>query len=793
VGRRKLLQSGAVVLSLCSVAEAAEAAPRHRFELPAGRLGDALVALGRQSGTSIGISQPELAGRYVSRVSGYLTVEQALRQLLRGKQAGYAFIDPSTVRVFQKAERLGRASAPPQRTPQRPAAIPRPQRPPKIRMQPAPPEDPLDIVVTASKRVIGVGSYPGAVRLVDSEALLPDGALAGTSALLARLPALTSTHFGPGRNKLFIRGIADSSFSGPTQATVGQYLGETRLNYNAPDPDLRLYDMDRVEVLAGPHGTLYGAGSLGGIVRLIPNAPRLNKIEARASVGGSSTRHGDPGRELAGMLNVPLDSGRLGVRVAGYTAREGGYIDDLERSASDVNRTRIWGGRFAARAEVGDDWTLDLGLTGQQIRAADAQYSDGEAPPLTRRSSVQQPFKNDYRLADFVATKQWDSVRLVATAGVVRQKLLERFDATRPGAAPFVVDQSNEVALLTFESRVSRQMRNGSGWIGGVSFVKNDLNQRRRIGTPTSTNLRSAVDNSVTEGAVFGEGSFKLAEPITVTAGGRITHSRLSGAAVALPSEGSRNETMFLPAAGLAAKPRSDMLLFLRYQEAYRPGGLAIRSQSVQRFRNDRLRAAEAGLRYGAAGISRFDAALSFVYTRWNDVQADVVDPGGAPTTMNVGDGRIYTADLSVGWRPLPGLSLETAAVFNDSVVKIFEPSLGVQSPLPNVARVNARVGMEYQATFDAVDLHVWSAGRYVGQSRVGVGRLLGEKQGGWLDVSFGARARTGRHALALSFENLLDQTGNRFAIGSPYQISVERQITPLRPRTVRLGWEIFF
>jgi outer membrane receptor protein involved in Fe transport len=284
-----------------------------------------------------------------------------------------------------------------------------------------------------------------------------------------------------------------------------------------------------------------------------------------------------------------------------------------------------------------------------------------------------------------------------------------------------------------------------------------------------------------------------LANAITATAGGRITHSRLSGAALSLPSAGSRSETMFLPAAGLAVKPHPEFLLFLRYQEAYRPGGLAIRSQSVQQFRNDRVRAAEAGLRYGSAGTSPFDAALSFVYTRWSDVQADVVDPAGAPSTMNVGDGRIYTADVSLGWRPVPGLSLETAAVFNDSLITYAGPlSIGVlRSPLPNVARVNARVGAEYRASLASVDLHVWSAGRYVGESRLGIGPILDERQGGWLDVSFGARAKAGRHAFAFSLENLLDQTGNRFALGSAYRLDVQRQITPLRPRTFRLGWEI--
>src|SRR3546814_5101990 len=91
--------------------------------------------------------------------------------------------------------------------------------------------------------------------------------------ILSRTASVSSTHLGPGRNKLFIRGIADSSFTGPTQSTVGQYFGDIRLSYNAPDPDLRLYDIDNVEILEGPQGTLYGAGSLGGIIPVRSESP----------------------------------------------------------------------------------------------------------------------------------------------------------------------------------------------------------------------------------------------------------------------------------------------------------------------------------------------------------------------------------------------------------------------------------------------------------------------------------------------------------------------------------------
>jgi outer membrane receptor for ferric coprogen and ferric-rhodotorulic acid len=131
-----------------------------------------------------------------------------------------------------------------------------------------------DILVTASKQAVGLDHYPGSAKIIATDrGWLAENAASGTGAIARLLPILASTNLGDGRDKLFIRGIADSSFNGPTQSTVGEYLGDIRLNYNAPDPNLNLYDMDRVEVLVGPQGTLYGAGTLGASSASCPIRP----------------------------------------------------------------------------------------------------------------------------------------------------------------------------------------------------------------------------------------------------------------------------------------------------------------------------------------------------------------------------------------------------------------------------------------------------------------------------------------------------------------------------------------
>lgn len=826
MGRLRTFFAAAILLSLSS---AGIAAPRHQLNLPGGRLGDAIVALGRQAGISIGLSDPALASQAVPAVKGPLTVEQALRRLLKGKAARYIVIDPETIRIVrQPARRALPASVKRAKPPPRP--LPAPVLPPPFE------EEQEEIIVTAAKRQVPLSSYPGAVTIIDGDDAGLGYGIRGSEALVARLPSLSSTHLGPGRNKLFIRGMADSSFNGPTQAMVGQYLGETRLNYNSPDPDLRLHDLDRVEVLAGPQGTLYGAGSLAGVIRLVPNAPRLEVAEAQASIGASYTQHGQPGADISGILNIPLGPA-VGVRLVGYGASEGGYIDvvgaqlpappafevfgeeqkaDPDYVQRDINRTRVVGGRAMLRAELSPDWIIDLGLTGQHIQGEDAQYTSGDGPPLTRQSEIQQNFDNGYWLGSIVATKTWDDFRFVTSAGIVRHTLKERYAANlvelgilsgADGSGSLsVVDQTNRVSFFSAESRLFRQPLSGNGWVIGASFTANRFEQSRAEGIPEAPVPVIAVSHDINEGAIFGEVSLQLRPGFIVTGGGRLSYSSLSGSVPSV-SPGSdlasalkaadQTEIMILPSAGVSVTPTSNLLLFLRYQEGFRPGGFVIFApDEIEPYDDDAVTAVEAGLRYGQPGVGPFDAAISFAYTHWRDIQADSINRVGVPITTNIGDGRIYTIDAKLGWRPLPGLGLEAAAVFNDSLVTNPVPGIDYipEAPLPNIARLNGRLGVEYLTSISRrLSLLLFTSGRYVGKSSLGTGHVLGKEQGDWFDVSLGLRAKTHRHAFSLEITNLLDTVGNRFAVGSPYILDATDQRTPLRPRTVRLGWELRF
>ncbi|ODU22909.1 MAG: TonB-dependent receptor [Sphingomonas sp. SCN 67-18] len=773
------------------IAAPASAAPSVAIDLPAGTLGHALAVLGSQAGVSVSVTDAALWRRQVPAIKGRMTARAAMARLLRGTDAVAVPLDAASWRIVRRAQR------------QRPQPLsPRPAAPPQAESE----ED--AIIVTASKRDMRLDDYPGPVNLLGG-AELAFGGERGTDAILSRVATISSTHLGAGRNKLFIRGIADSSFTGPTQATVGQYLGDIRLSYNAPDPDLKLYDIASVEVLEGPQGTLYGAGSLGGIIRIVRNAPHFDGVEAAISTGLSITQHGDPGGDLGGMVNLPLVGERAALRLVGYAVSDGGYIDDPAHGRRDINRTRVVGGRATLRIDIGDGWMADLGGVIQDTDGSDSQYADRDGPPLTRSSAVRQGFDAQYRLGEFILSKDWGDLRLATSTGIVGQTLAERYDATRPHGPSRLFRQRNDTALISNETRLWRPMRDGFGWVVGTSLLHNRTRLSRALGPENLPTPVTGVTNRITEATLYGEASIALLPGLTALVGGRLTHARLSGggeniqrltpAIEQLRAQivAKRKESSVVPSVGLSAAVMPGLVLFTRYQQGFRPGGLAIENDFVRRFRNDRVATVDVGLRYGVPGRDAVDFSATLSQTRWHDIQADFIDAFGLPTTANIGDGRIHSIAATGGWRALAGLRLDFGVAFNDSRVTSPDPMFalaeGRAGRIPNVARFAGRVGMDYRTSLtDSVDLHVGGWARYVGRSRLGMGPVLGESQGDYLDTALTARIGRGDMGFTIGLTNLTDSVGNRFALGTPFAAN-RSQITPLRPRTLRIGFDAAF
>jgi outer membrane receptor protein involved in Fe transport len=301
----------------------------------------------------------------------------------------------------------------------------------------------------------------------------------------------------------------------------------------------------------------------------------------------------------------------------------------------------------------------------------------------------------------------------------------------------------------------------------------------------------------------YGEASYRLLPSVTLAAGLRVTNVEIGGEGenvalqVALAGRAvtaKRRETAYLPSASVLVDIAEDGRAYLRYQEGFRPGGLAVFGDFVRQFRSDYARTIELGGGWGLPGRGDFDIAASISYTRWRDIQADFIDDGGLPSTANIGNGTIWAASVSGSLRLAPGLRAEAGATLNDSDVD--EPvliALARLSRIPNIARFSGRAGLAWRRAFDngtEIEADGWIS--YVGKSRLGIGPELGELQGDYLDSGLILRFGRENAGLTLSVTNLAGSEGNRFALGTPFTTGRE-QITPLQPRTIRIGFDTRF
>lgn len=779
------IEIAVAALGICWCAGSADAAPRRHFQIPPAPLSDALIQYGEQAGVTLGLTDPSVIRAFSTGVHGTLSPRRALARLLADTGCGFVWLDAQTVRIV------------PLRVHNR-----------TMRHMPGPVADAEleapDIVVTATKQESNLADYPGGavVLALDREESSVRTAQ-GIGAVLARSPSISSTSLGPGRDKLFIRGIADSSFTGPTEATVGQYLGDVRLTYNAPDPDLNLYDVQRIELLEGPQNTLYGTGALGGIIRIVPNQPDPDKTAASFQAGLLAVSHGDFGGDAAAMANVPISEG-VAARMVGYLTRDPGYIDDPQRAVSNINRGHSYGGRFALRLAPAESWTVDLGATIQNIATRDGQYAVTGLPPLTRNSALAQPFDNDYALLSVTIRKSWNDIELVSATGYVHHDVGLKFDATPASGSPVrLFDEDDHLFLLSHETRLSGHTDKGIDWLAGVAGTAARDRIRRSLGPVGALLPITGVRNDNFELSLFGRGQVPITDELQLTGGGRLTYSEATGFPLDTPHEEDKRKRRawrISPSAALSWHPSVKVRAFLSYDEGYRAGGLAVAAsggtETTQSFRPDHMSAFQLGARFGDAAVDRLAWSLILSRTRWTHIQADLIDRTGLPYTANIGSGKVDGVEVSTVWSPVTGLKLSFAAFLNDDALP--HPAQGIalrpHIDLPNVADLGIAGAVSYRTRIGgertlALDASVRRAGR----SRLGPPPDLYIAQGRYWDATAGARLGLGRFGVSLDVTNLFDGRGNRFSYGNPFSVRMGNQVTPLRPRSVRLGFDGHF
>ncbi|WP_082441978.1 TonB-dependent receptor domain-containing protein [Sphingomonas sp. Leaf33] len=741
------------------------------------------MALSRDLGVEIVSTEPGLQRVSTRGLSGRLSARAALGRLLAG--TGYRAV-PLGSGAFRIERVAGRGAAPPH-----------PRRSPAPSAAPMP----ADVVVTASKRDIPLLRYPGSVTVVDATVPAAGIRSATLSDAARAIPILQSTHLGRGRNKLFIRGIADSSFGGATQSPTSIYLDDVQLNYSGADPGLRLYDMDSVEVLEGPQGTLYGSGAIGGVIRLTSAAVDLRRTGAALDAGVTATTGGMPGGDIAAMVNLPIVDDRLGVRAVAYAGRSGGYIDDLRRGLRDVNVESVTGGRVKLSLRTAGDWRIEASGAAQSIDARDGQYADRSAGLLARRSAIAQPFDNELLFGRVTASRTWgNGVHLLIATGLVGYRAGEQFDATAavmPAPTTPVVYRSDHFKrLLTHETRLSRALPGGSSWVVGVTLVNDRDELARSVAVPGALRDIIGVTNVTRSASLFGESTLSLSRSLAVTVGARGTSARTDGSPSVTPLSGSfvrgRSTRRIDPTIAASWRIAPLVAAFGRFQTGYRTGGLSVAPGigRVADFRSDSIVVGELGVRRIARGPIGLALSASVSLAHWDNIQADLISRRGQPYTDNIGNARITAFETALDWTPLPGLRAQGAVLLTDNRVTgpIADLSRRSNRRLPETPPFAAHGALSYAWTAGNVTPRVVAGIDHVGRSVLGTGDLFDISQGAYSVLSLGGGVRRGAVEVTIDIDNLTNVQANRFAYGNPFAFAMREQITPLRPRNVRIG-----
>jgi iron complex outermembrane receptor protein len=785
-----------------SALAAAPKPDRFNFVITAKSTSEALIDLALQSGITIG-GGANCQGRKTA-LTGRFTVAEGLDRLLNGAACRYEFIDAHTVRVV--------ALAPP----------PRPEVSKPIEVQgPAEPQaelvstDVQELVITATKRPGFTGDFPGALSVVGG-AELTDTGVTDTESIARQSSSFITTNLGPARNKILLRGLSDGAFTGRTQSTVGTYLDDVPITYNAPDPDLRLADVQDVEILRGPQGALYGGGSLSGIYRIVTRKPQFDETSASVDALVAGTQGGAPSTEIDAVFNAPLVEGRAAGRVVFYDDQEGGYIHDDALRESNVDSTDRAGGRAAIRLLLNDHWTAMLSTAVQDLSSADTQYLTVENLMLRRSNQVRETHHNDFAQVALNLSGGGDWGRFESSTAVLRHDYASRYDASAVLTA-FGADPADDVGLFDEAANMRRVVEDAfwsspetgrlhflGGVFGSISIDRtpSQLTSKRGATGMLRRLYEESRRDALNEYAAYGEATYDLGGGWTAAAGARAFQTDVhTTSTVTVATAGqvrnldkSHNYNGVSPKLSLQRQWANGDYIYALASSGYRAGGfntggLLAPSANIAMFRPDHLQNYEMGGEVdGWNGRLKLKSAL--FYDHWTDIQTDQYLVSGLSYTANVGDGRNIGWESEVTYQLTPRLRLEASSLVDrpqvTSLNSGFTSIIGARLPgVPNAAFSGL---LTYERPIQqGRTLLLTAQVSYTGSSRLTFDSRFSPLTPSYYTADLSAQLKTKHGRLAAFISNPLNSSKDTFSYGNPFSFGQVRQVTPQRPRTVSL------
>jgi iron complex outermembrane receptor protein len=682
-----------------------------------------------------------------------------------------------------------------------------------------------EVIVTATRRSESIQDVPMSISAV-SQADLEKAGATQFADVVHMVPGLAYTENSTGQAVIAIRGIQTSSVIGNVQQPVQLYYDDVPvLDLAIPwaVPQLRLFDVNRVEVLRGPQGTLFGAGALSGAIRVITNKPDLSDFHAAIEDTATTTDGGGVGGAANVMVNIPLIRDQLALRAVYYYDYTAGWIDNPTLGEHNTNHAKVSGGRIEAEWKPADNFELVATAAQEVTQPHDSGLVPYGSSSDIANNRVRTYNTDDSKIFNLDATYSVPWATLTSSTSYIDRNANSFLDfsveanaLTKLTTVSPLTDVFHTTNFLQ-EVRLASNQEHPFKWlIGGFfedyHFLDCETIVQAGAGAafdfPTNDLEDICIQTKIRDEAGFGEVSYDIATGLTLTAGARYNYYSLrtveNGALAGTdlfdgpPFTLTRpsSDSAVTPKASLSYRPTDNIMVYALADKGFRTGNSNLSPAKdpftgqplPQSYGPDNLWNYEVGTK-----LAFFDHRLRIdadaFYIDWSKIQLQVRDPSGFPYTDNVGTAISKGVEFEVVGKPTHSTEFGSSIDFTDAKLTSVVPGLPatVGDQLPGSARFTAYVYGQYDfSIYDGVGLSLRPDYSFTGRE---FSTLMNKDNpaaltyGNYSDIGAQATLHTGRYEFALFVHNLAD---SRKRIAAREYVLVNQEVLQT-PRTIGL------
>ena len=819
--------AAAVLISFSGLATAqtTQSAPstiaQQAFDIPALPAAQALQRFVEQTKFQLLYLPDVVSGVTTNPINGTMTAHDALERMLKG--TGVVIVDTGAGAATLRPVGAAASNSP---TSGDAAAAQKPV----TELQ--------SVVVTASKRATSERQLAGSVTALQGSDLEARGAV-GFEEYLRQAPGVQYNKQEAGYSTLSIRGLSTTTGVATTQGTTGIYIEDVPFTdpYSVIAlPDLGAFDLERIEVLRGPQGVLFGSASLGGALRFVLNKPNLKGNEASGEITGSQTSGGGANYGASVMGNWASSNQDFGLRIVGYDRKDSGYVKNVTTGDERVNSARQTGGRILATWKPLQQLSITGILMSEEGKLDDSSSVSPDPTKFETNVQTRQPrtLKTDF--GNLQANYDFESIRLTSNTGYVRKGTEVATDLGRY-LGPLFANQATDLQGLTSNSahafsqeiRIANRESGSVNWLVGAfyqqfkehylgAFLGKGVSAAAQMlygpafGVPLVQSLtandsfyRQDIESVAKESAFFGDVEWRITPRWTVEGGARAyrteiaedstTSGLLSFLSFGTEPKHENNSTSdhgITPKVSIKYTAENGDIWYALASNGYRFGGLnfvppAPGVSNPTSFKSDKLWNYETGVRLSMLERRLF-VDLTGYYMDWKNAQFNALRSDGFGYVDNVGKARSLGAEVALRYRATGNLTLGGGFAYTDAKTKVDSALIPAGARLPGTAHLQGLLDASYNfvGPFDSsgtATLTYSHVGKYYNDLQQTV------QLGGYGVADLNVRFSYDRYELTLFARNIANEKGKIGAAAAPGAGFADYYLT--KPRTVGVALRV--